>query len=258
MAQPRFFQPPQAIDTKAGVVSIGDERIASQIRRVLRLKAGDEILILDGMGNLYRCALTSLGPNLVRAEILVCEKATGEPAIKVTVGLPLIKGDRFDWAIQKLTELGASRVVPLTCERTVVKGPSTGKLPRWQLIARESAEQCERPTIPHIVSPTALVDLVTNPDTITGGGVELSLICAERRKAPLLQSLLHSRRESGKHPNHTLILIGPEGGFSDREVTMAGDAGFAQVSLGPRILRAETAAIYSLSLVMAELEATES
>ncbi len=257
MAQPRFFQPPEAIDTEAGLVLITEARIVSQIRHVLRLKVGDGILVLDGLGNLYRCALRSLGPTAIRAEVLDCERARGEAAVRVTIGLPLLKGDRFDWAIQKLTELGVAQLVPLTCERTVVKGPSETKLPRWQLIAREAAEQCERSTIPHIVSPTRLEDLVTGPDTITGGGIDLSLICTERRKAPLLQSLLHDQRKDNKHPNHILALIGPEGGFSDREVAMAQAAGMTPVSLGPRILRAETAAIYSLSLVIAELDETE-
>jgi 16S rRNA (uracil1498-N3)-methyltransferase len=254
MAQPRFFLPAEAIDTAAGVALLADERLVSQIRRVLRLKPGDAIVVLDGLGHVYRCVLASLGPTAVKAEIIGYEQ-TAAPAVTIIVGLPLLKGERFEWAIQKLTELGAAQIVPLTSERTVVKRASESRLARWQLIAREAAEQCERPTIPHIVSPVALENVVTGPDTIAD--IDLALICAERRKAPLLQTLLHSCYQGGAQPKNILVAIGPEGGFSDREVAMAQESGMTAVSLGPRILRAETAAIYALSLLTGWLGESE-
>jgi len=255
MAQPRFFLPAEAIDPASGVALLADPRIVNQIRRVLRLKAGDGIVVLDGRGQVYRCVLTSLGAAAVKAEVVGCEPAAAEPAARIVVGLPLLKGDRFEWAIQKLTELGAAEIVPLTSERTVVKGASQSRLPRWQMIAQEAAEQCERAAIPHIVSPVPLENLVTGPDTMSA--FDLALLCAERRKAPLLQTLLHSQCRAEGHGKNIFVAVGPEGGFSDREVAMAQGSGMTAVSLGPRILRAETAAIYALSLLVGWLEESE-
>jgi 16S rRNA (uracil1498-N3)-methyltransferase len=254
MGHRRFFLPAEAIDTKAATVSLTDAALVNQLRAVLRLKAGEEILVLDGQGNLYRCLLRTLTKSAGRAEIIAVERAGGDPCVEVTVALPLLKGDRFDWAIQKLTELGAARVVPLISDRTVVKQKSAPRLARWQAIAREAAEQCERATIPQIVVPSALSEFVTGSGTSNGPPADIAFICAERRAAPLLKTLLHNHRIEFGQPLRVRALIGPEGGFSEREVESAVAAGFVPVSLGERILRSETAALYALAVVVSELE----
>ncbi|HEY9869354.1 MAG TPA: RsmE family RNA methyltransferase [Candidatus Obscuribacterales bacterium] len=254
MGNRRFFLPREAIDTEAATVSLTDAALVNQLRAVLRLKAGEEILVLDGQGNLYRCLLRTLTKSVGQAEIIAVEKACGDPCVDVTVALPLLKGDRFDWAIQKLTELGAARVVPVISDRTVVKKTSAIKLARWQAIAREAAEQCERATIPQVVVPSALSELVTGSGASQTPPADISFICAERRGAPLLKTMLHNYRIEFGRPQRVRVLVGPEGGFSDREVESASAAGFVPVSLGERILRSETAALLALAVIVCALE----
>lgn len=254
MGHRRFFLPVEAIDTEAATVSLTDAALVNQLRAVLRLKAGEEILVLDGQGNLYRCLLRTLTKSAGWAEIIATEKAGGDPLVDVTVALPLLKGNRFDWAIQKLTELGAARVVPVISDRTVVKPESALKLARWQAIAREAAEQCERATVPQVVTPSGLSEFVTGSGTSQAPPADISFICAERRAAPLLKTLLHRYRTEIGEPLRVRVLVGPEGGFSDREVESALAAGFVPVCLGERILRSETAALYALAVIISELE----
>src|SRR4051812_22936166 len=117
MRAQRFFTSKHNIDRASGTVSLNEPGLISQIRNVLRLRTGDTVLILDGEGMLYRCRLSRLEKNGVMAEIEATEAAGGEPRAKLTVAVPLLRSGRFEWALEKLTELGASKVIPTVCER---------------------------------------------------------------------------------------------------------------------------------------------
>lgn len=253
----RFFINPEAISTGDSRVVISDKSIINQIINVLRLRQGDEIEVLDGQGNIFRCAL-SLVPERghlqrepkVEAQIKETQIAKGDPKVNVTVALSMLKNDRFEWAIEKMTELGVCKIIPLKLTRTIVQGG--GKIERWQTIAKEAAEQCERATIPHIVPPISFSELLAEnnfSETETR-----SFIAGERKEAPHLADVLCNQNShqshSRIHNERISIFIGAEGGFTQEELDLACHHGLSLVSLGPRILRAETAAIYALGLIV--------
>ena len=250
MFKPRFFLPKKSIDETNSLVHIVDKAVINQILRVLRLHVGDSLTVLDGLGNLYHCQLAIVNTRLVGAHIVACRKATGDEEVSISIALPLIKSDRFDWAVEKLTELGVSTVIPIVSEHTVVRHKSEGKLTRWQSIARESSEQCERATIPQVVSPIELEQLLSDQDKLHKTNSTLALICAERRGAPPLHDLLHIQAADKRTPQNILVIVGPEGGLTEREIALATRKSYQAVSLGPRILRSETAAIYAVGQII--------
>jgi len=273
MTERRIFVTPEQIDVDSMTVRFDDEKIVLQLSRVLRLKRGDAVTVLDGQGSIYQCRIEELPAKHARgakgrATILSSQAASGEPRVKVLVAMPVLRSGRFEWAVEKLTEIGASKIVPTLFERTVVKAqdgnedrrhaasdneePPSAKLTRWQSVAREAAEQCERAMIPHVVKPIKLADLVKSDLSIFSKSAVF--LCAERSEAPHMERSLYNRKDSLLAKREMAIVVGPEGGFSDHELKLAQDAGFQFVSLGARILRSETAAIYALSLSMAILD----
>lgn len=240
--------------------------VLNQVANVLRMRADDRLVVLDGAGRLYRCHIERIESKAVCCRVDIREVATGDPSVEVTVALALLKGDRFEWCLQKLTELGVKTVVPLVTARTVVKvdtsttGDAKGtnnKVARWQAIMREAAEQSERGMIPHIVAPRKVEDFISS---CTGGGKPFTaFICAERLSTtPLRDILLDQTRDpsvnSATTQNPVNLIIGPEGGFTEDEIVLAEKRGIKPVSLGPRILRSETAAIFALAQVILLLE----
>lgn len=275
MRIPRFFVAPSSIDASSRQVYISDPAQLKQILSVLRLKRGSALDILDGSGAVFHCSLASATRNDVCATIESSEPAAADPAAIISVALPLLKSGRFEWAIEKMTELGVSRIIPVICARSVVRPSDSSrvrrepddklsKLRRWRSIAREAAEQCERGTIPEVVPPVELQELLKAPGLKAPSPSDcLALICAERRNADLLQEVLgqlqrdlstRSRQmqrddaKCGAHSQNLLIVVGPEGGFTEEELKFASDIGLRFVNLGKRILRSETAAIYALSI----------
>jgi 16S rRNA (uracil1498-N3)-methyltransferase len=265
MQIPRFFLTQSALDSEPGAtVSITDAAIVNQIRNVLRMKVGNQIVLLDGKGSLYECTISAMPPRQIECTIENKAKAPGEPPVDVTIGLALIKGERFEWALQKLCEVGVRTVVPIITARTVVKVDTVrdakgadAKVTRWQAILREAAEQCERATIPHIALPKKLNEFI---DDSTRGGISTStFICTERLPVASLKDIFfdHARARNDRHATAQgaiNLVVGPEGGFTEEEIAYARNAGAMPVSLGPRILRAETAAIYAVAQVIWCLE----
>ena len=253
MSNSRFFVDKDFIDEASGHVVIANLKQVNQICHVLRLKPAAKIFILDGQGCLYLCLIKSLSKDKVEAQILERNVASGEATVKVTVAMPLIKGGRFEWALEKLTELGIYGIQPLALKRSVVKMPESNqvlaKLAHWRAIAQESAEQCERACVPLIHAPKTLADLLQDISEY-----DLALIALERADTVLLVDVLadhFSRPKISKAlPKHILIAVGPEGGFDDDEISQA-SAALKVVSLGPRILRSETAAISCVAQVIA-------
>lgn len=248
-------------------VTILDTGVVNQIRNVLRLKPEDQVIILDGEGGLLDCRLVRIERREIECLVTGRRDSGRAPWLAVTVALPLLKGDHFDWALQKLTELGVNTIRPIITSRTVVRiqevgdaksrQGGAGKLDRWRSIAREAAEQCERATIPQIVEPAIFRDYLS---TLTDGGTNSTVyICTERLVEPLLKDSLLSRlrateTEQDSKRENISVIVGPEGGFTSDEITIAIEQGCKPVSLGSRILRTETAAIYALAQIMWCLE----
>jgi 16S rRNA (uracil1498-N3)-methyltransferase len=233
-------------------ISISDEDVR-HIAAVLRMKIGDALLLCDGQGAEYQVAIAEISKTEIKTEI-VSQRSHAITAPRITLGQGLPKSDKMDWIVQKATELGVTNIVPLVTERTIVKIRDEEKrISRWQKIAREAAMQCNRADIPQVEQVRAFRDFIFSldpgPRPLTPGSSApelrtLKLIPWEEASAPIKEVL---KQNAGAH--HIIVLIGPEGGFSSVEASMAREKGFHAVSLGPNILRTETAAIAALSMV---------
>jgi 16S rRNA (uracil1498-N3)-methyltransferase len=211
---------------------------------VLRFDVGDKIILFNGKGGQYDAHLLVQNPK--KTVVLTHQYTLGipPPSLAVTLGVALARADRMDWLVQKAVELGVAKIIPLFSARCEIKlsGDRAGKKVRhWQEIALSACEQCGQNLPPHIVHPTALQQVSQISSTI------------KFILDPLAECSLTSRVESytGQPPPTVLILSGPEGGFTVDEVAEVGKQHTWPVTLGPRILRAETAPLVALSLLQA-------
>ncbi|HUI44591.1 MAG TPA: 16S rRNA (uracil(1498)-N(3))-methyltransferase [Nitrospirota bacterium] len=235
---PRFFISPDQIS--GAIIRVADEDVR-HIVNVLRMKTGDELLLCDGEGTEYRTRIAVLNKTEVKTEIVAQTKnELRHPRITLGQGLP--KSDKMDFIVQKATELGVAAVVPLMTERTIMKVKDEEKrLARWRKIAREAAMQSNRSDIPLIGPVVSFRDFIAAK---APGSRTLSLLPWEEG-TELIKNVL--RQNSGV--GDIMVLIGPEGGFSIAEADAAKTHGFHAVSLGPTILRTETAAVAALSMI---------
>ncbi len=233
----------------AGVTVTLDGAAARRVASVLRLRAGDEMTLFDGTGVEARAALTSVSPSRVEARVVSVAPGLPEPAVRVTLYQSVVKGERFDWLVEKGTELGVARFVPLLSRRAVARPGEGGKLERWRRIAIEAAEQCGRAVVPEVSAPVSLEEALTS---LEGP----ALLPYEGERAAGIAQALRSAAGGGR-PASLALIIGPEGGFEPDEVRLALAAGAQPVSLGPRILRSETAGIVAAALTLAELGALD-
>jgi len=224
----RFFVDPEQLAADRVLLS---GEVLHHLAKVLRMRAGDELELLDGTGEICRCRVLALGRHQGEAEVLARRRVTEHPfPVQLLQALP--KGDKFDLVLQKGTELGITRFVPVLTGRSVPQpGPSReeNRLLRWRKIVREAARQCRRPLIPEVAPPVTLASALAE----VGDG--LRLLLWEEESRPLAGLLQASR------PSAVTVLVGPEGGFAPAEVERAVAAGFVPVKFGPRILRSETA-----------------
>lgn len=197
------------------------------------MRAGDPLVVLDGRGAAWEAELREVSREAVVIHLGDASPCSPEPDLDVTLIAAVLKGERQDWLIQKAVELGVSRIQPVVCARSVVR-PGGEKVDRWQRIAQEAAEQCERGIVPAVAEPLPLA-------RASWEGA-IALVCTERQGAPLLAALPDAHRLA--------LLIGPEGGWADEEVASLRERGALPVSLGPRVLRAETAALAALAAIM--------
>ena|SRR5436190_5728634 len=225
---------------------------AQQITRVLRMRVGDRVVLFDGQGYDYIVRLSEFGKDEIQCEVLGRDYGRCEPSHQVDLYLALLnKPDKLECALQKCTELGASRFVPVTSERTVAGPPEQGRRERWERIIAEAAEQSGRTILPLLDDTITLKQAIKQEakrlDEAEGIG-HLALMPALGADLSLSDAL------SELDENSTVSLfIGPEGGFSDDELYEADRHGVQLVNLGPRTLRAETAAVAALTIVMHEL-----
>jgi len=235
-------------------LEVGDEIVVSgeeahHIIRVLRLGHGDLVSISDGKSEESVGVISEVDTRSTKIKIRVLYKNKFEetkPTITLLQGLP--KGEKFDWIIQKCTEIGVSRIVPIITQRTVVNiAPAKleHRMMRWKKIAEEAAKQSMRMDIPEIVELLTFDEALKEIDRH-----HLSLIPWEQERNISLKKVL---KDIDQSITKVAVFIGPEGGFSPDEAEMARTHGAVPVSLGPRILRTETAAIAACSILMYEL-----
>jgi len=230
----RFFLPPASFS--AGQVQFSQEA-SHQIVRVLRLRPHDEVIALDGTGLEYVVRLEELQP-IVIGDISEGRANQAEPQTHVILHLGMLKAAKLELVLQKGTEIGVSRFVPMLTERSVAAEPGAARQRRFDTIVREAAEQCGRGRVPEVGTPLPLSDALTQA---TGQKI---VLWEDERGTGLGDLPL----DAGAPVD---LFVGPEGGFSPTEVALARDAGATPVSLGRRILRAETAAMVAAALVLA-------
>lgn len=210
---------------------------ARQITRVLRMGVGSRVLTFNGTGQEWEVEIVSASPRQVVGRVVAERSAAREPPLRVVLVQGLLKGPKMDFLIQKATEMGVAEVVLLTTRRTVAGG--SGKVPRWERIAIEAAEQSGRLTLPRLTGPHPLEGYVTGP------GPGAALVLWEGERVGTLGALV----DQMPPPDEVKIVVGPEGGLEMDEVVLLTRAGFVPVSLGPRTLRAETAAVAALAIL---------
>jgi len=240
----RFFVPKENIGDSD--VRFSKEQ-AHQIRNVLRIGSGRNVIVLDNAGSEYEVVLTTVERDTASGRILAKRAAKGEPEVQITLFQALLTREKFEWVLQKCTEIGVARFVPVVTERTIVRDTSIkpGKFERWRQIITEAAEQSHRGIIPQLARPVTLPEALLETKDC-----DQTLIAYEcEQGATLREALRTGPTASGK----IAVFIGPEGGFAEHEVELAREHSAVPVSLGPRILRTETAAIVAASLILYEL-----
>lgn len=229
----RFFVGAEAVRGDRARLA-GDQ--AKQVADVLRLRLGDRVvLVREGVETEVR--LDTVARSHVEGAVVERRPSLAEPRIRLTLALPLLRGDRSEEVIEAVTQLGVSRIVPFTSERSVVRDLSDAKRERWERIARESAETARRGRVPEIAQRVPWVELFEALDRPV-------LVAWEGERERTLKEAVPGTATA------VSVVIGPEGGFTSEEVEIARQRGTAVVSLGPRNLRSETAAIAVVAQIL--------
>ena len=238
----RFYVPHPQIEN--GILRIeGDE--VKHIRKVLRLREGDEVSVFDGSGREYEGAIVKEGPFSVSILVRTILSSEKESTLEITLAQSLLKGEKMDYLVQKATELGVKRIVPFISSRSVPLLEKSKRLERprrWEKIAIEASKQCGRGALPKI---DPLKDYPQILETVPMES--LKLILWEEGGEKLKGILKESEKES-----RIFFIVGPEGGLSGEEVEEAKKVGFVPVTLGERILRSETASLCLVSILQYE------
>lgn len=216
------------------------------MRRVLRLAPGDRVLLLDGEGTCCEAEIHTISSRDVRLEVLCRSEAPGEPRVHITLYQAVLKGERFAWALQKGTEVGVTAFVPVITERSIIDDLQVveAKRERWQRIIQEAAEQCGRGRVPQLLPGQMLRHALKMP----GWPGALRMIPWEDERGESLAGLL-----AGCNLNEEArieVFVGPEGGFTASEIDWARRHEVQPVSLGSRILRAETAGLVAAVAIL--------
>ena len=235
----RFFIPIDQINRPDPHLR-GDE--ARHILQVLRMRVGDRLVLFDNTGQEYQAGIRSISGEMVYFELLNQRTIVRESPLRISLGLPLIRPQPFEWIIQKGTELGVASFHPfysVHSRQNFEKTEMASRMKRWQKIVIEAAKQCGRNLLPEFSLPVSFSDLLSE------GQAALKLIPYEEESSKNLKDL----EWPPSVPGSILGLVGPEGGFHQEEIKQAEAKGFIPISLGPRILRSETAALSLVSLL---------
>ncbi|MEY4387455.1 MAG: Ribosomal small subunit methyltransferase [Verrucomicrobiota bacterium] len=245
----RFYVPP---DQSRGDVFELPEREARHATQVLRLTDGDDLTVLNGAGDILTCTIAAAGKRTVRVAVKRREHHAPLPcALTLIQAIP--KGPAFETIVQKATELGAARLIPLLSERVVVdirERDAAAKVEKWQQIAIESIKQCGSPWLPVIEKPATLIDLLDRR-----AEWKFSVVASLQAGSKSLRDVVADfLRTQAAPPKTAALWIGPEGDFTVAEYLAIATAGAVPITLGPLILRADTAAIATLALANHELQ----
>lgn len=228
---PRIF----VAGSKSQAEIVLGKREAHYLKDVLRLKEGDRVTIFDEEeGEGY---IKDFLPGKVVVIVEKWKRVERELSFSLTLGQAVLKGEKMDLVMEKATEIGVGSIIPLVTERVIPRDRGLEKQKRWERISGEAARQSRRLTPPEVSAPITLSDFLKK--RLTG----LKVVPWEEEKGPGLFKLLKER----PRPEEVAVVIGPEGGFAEGEIEQLRGAGFETVSLGPFILRSETAVIYTLS-----------
>lgn len=229
----RFFIDPGVINGKEIILS--DKDTVNQIKKVLRFRVGDNAVFLDGFGKEYISVIKEISNLVIKGEIIENRQNQNEPELKITLYQALCKKDKFEWVLQKGTEIGISEFVPIITERTEKLGLN---VERAEKILKESAEQSERGIIPKLLEIKKFVEIISNLPK------DNQIILLDRSG----KNIKHFSLSSFHFPLN--IFVGPEGGFSESELKSAKEAGVKIVSLGSRVLRTETAGLVAAAILL--------
>jgi len=226
---------------------------AHHARAVLRLQPGDRVVLFDGRGREATAEITELDSVAVQLRILQ-EAVTPPLRARITLAQAIPKGKNMDLIVQKAVEIGAAEIFPLLSARTVVQLDAESapqKQAKWQTVALEAAKQCGQNWLPQVHTPRSPNDFFADPSPV----YDLRLIGSLQPGAQHLKKILadYVQAHDGARPKRVLMVIGPEGDFTPAEIALARTHGCAPLTLGPIILRVETAAIYCLSILSYEL-----
>ncbi len=234
MRIPRVFTT-QALEPNSSLVLA--EAQSHYLSKVLRMQAGRELILFNGEGGEYSAEITAIHKKNIDVSVKEFSAENRQSHLQLELAIGVSRGERMDWVLQKATELGVTKIIPLMTERTEVKlggERADKKMEHWQQILISACEQCQRNILPELSEPKQFSDWIGKCD-------------AE------LKFVLHHRDNQGLPKNKTTesvaLLIGPEGGLDENEITQAIAQKFSPLTLGPRVLRTETAPVAAISLV---------
>lgn len=245
----RFFVDPELL--KGAETILLPDKLAHQVRDVLHLAGGEQLVLLDNSGEEVMAEVVKSSRAGVQVQLLERHVGRQEPAVRIVLCQGLLKSARFEWILEKGTELGVSTFAPILCRRSMagLEEAGSAKIQRWQRILQEAAEQCGRSLIPTLAPIRPFMHALN--DLPPGA---LALIPWEEEHGRSLREAIAAVPTDHEQPLTVVLFIGPEGGLTAEEVKLAQRHGVQPVSLGPRILRAETAALAAVANVMYQLE----
>jgi 16S rRNA (uracil1498-N3)-methyltransferase len=245
----RFYLPPGACQPPLLTLTDGE---AHHARDVVRLRPGDEATVLDGAGQRFFCQIKELHRAQVTLTVMRTEIAPPPPA-RITLVQAIPKGKIIESIIQKATELGVARIIPLLSGRVATRLDATAareKGAKWQQTAIEAIKQCGQAWLPEVLEPLALGELLARRDVY-----DLALVGSLQGDGRHPRQYFDEfRAQQNRGPQTVCAWIGPEGDFTDEELDFIGATGARPISLGPLVLRSETAALYTLSVINYELQ----
>jgi len=247
MARRRFYASPNNITASLATLSTHETH---HLIHVLRMTPGDEALVFDGCGREFRCSFRGVEDNQAQLELEDSLSDVVESPLHITLAQALAKGEKFDFIVQKATELGVSAIAPLITRNSDVRlddHQKANRVERWRRISLEAIKQCGRRQLVEVARPCSLREFIAGCEPATPGNdpqTRVTLVFSEAGGIPLAEALQPMPTQSV-----VCALIGPEGGWSVDELEALKDSGFRAVTLGPRVLRTETAALVAVTLI---------